>query len=629
MGRANGGLHYLRLEILIPQKKTPLMKTFDSSNQIPAIMVDKRTLLAVRNFIGKHPAERGGMLGSDPDGVIRHFVPDLEAHCTATAYDPNVEAMNRQIKQWKIEGVRFQGFVHSHPPGYRMLSSADKEYAVRILVAFKNLKFLALPLVMTEPDAGEFQLIPFIGLPDSTDRNRVDFLPAPLVVVDGVRQELKTTSNPRDNHRRKRAARRQKPRHNVLFAVRNGDHNGTLHESGRQAVELRYYGRFLSWWRHTASGLTGQESLGRIFPEPTHRDRANEIIAAEADDKLAAAFFQRVTAAYDIQRLDATRLVIIGTGGAAELIRDCARARFGEFILIDCDEVSPPNIATQSANPTDIGLPKADALAKDIVAINPRAAVVAVHGRIEDISDSDFEHLTTGPLRGHHASPSLNGSTAPKNFHYPMKPKNTILLVLTDNFEAQARGHRLGLHFGLPTVCAQEYQEGRGAEITYTVAGATPACHRCITASRYRAYLADGYRNSVTSNGAPIFSAQMLNSALGYVLLAVAHHGTKHPRFGGMVTRLKDRNLILLRMDPDFDAFLGRPTFSRRLAGACQPDAFFMMDALFLKQSPDCGQSEHRPVCPDCGGKGDLQRSVGTFPDTRIMRTQFPKNSVL
>jgi hypothetical protein len=73
-------------------------------------------------------------------------------------------------------------------------------------------------------------------------------------------------------------------------------------------------------------------------------------------------------------------------------------------------------------------------------------------------------------------------------------------------------------------------------------------------------------------------------------------------------------------MDPDFDLFMKRPVFGKRLAGAAEPDAFFMMDSIFVAQTPDRGQSETRPVCPDCGGEGDLRNVIGTFADTRPMR---------
>jgi hypothetical protein len=218
--------------------------------------------------------------------------------------------------------------------------------------------------------------------------------------------------------------------------------------------------------------------------------------------------------------------------------------------------VTESNVGTQSADPKMIGVSKVEALATDIGSLNPASAVIAVQTKIESLDDDDVRSLCFRPIRACSAdSPGRQGPMKRSG----CKPKQTILLVLTDNFEAQARGHRLGLHLGLSTVCAQEYREGRGAEITFTVPGITPACHRCITSSRYKAHLTDGYRNDVTSAGAPIFAAQMLNAAIGHIVLAVAHHGTDHPRFGNLISRFGKRSLILLRMDPDFDAQMGQP----------------------------------------------------------------------
>lgn len=257
------------------------------------------------------------------------------------------------------------------------------------------------------------------------------------------------------------------------------------------------------------------------------------------------------------------------------------------------------------------------------MAINPAAAVVSIRERIEGISDAQFKVIFGGPLR---AKPRNQGrqvnstdDAGASRLLQPQCAKRVVLLVLTDDFEAQARGHRLGLHFGIPTICAQEYREGRGAEVTYTVAGITPACHRCVTASRYRDYLQNGFKNDVTSAGAPVFAAEFLNAVLGHVLLAVAHHGTEHPRWGKMVRRLGARNLVRIRMDPEFDEMFGN-TFARRQEGAAGIDGMFMLDTLFLTQTPDHGQTRARPVCPDCGGTGDLTRVIGTFDDTREMR---------
>jgi hypothetical protein len=82
--------------------------------------------------------------------------------------------------------------------------------------------------------------------------------------------------------------------------------------------------------------------------------------------------------------------------------------------------------------------------------------------------------------------------------------------------------------------------------------------------------------------------------------------------------------LILLRMDPDFDAQMGWPAFAGPLVGATDPNAFMMLDSVFLPQGPDRGQSDSRPVCPDCGGSGDLRNCIGKFADTRHMPTHPP-----
>src|SRR5205823_1388158 len=104
---------------------------------------------------------------------------------------------------------------------------------------------------------------------------------------------------------------------------------------------------------------------------------------------------------------------------------------------------------------------------------------------------------------------------------------------------------------GLPSLCAQVYQEGRGAEVTFTYPGVTPACHRCILSSRYEAFLELDYQNTVTSNGTPIFATTRLNAIKGFVTLALLHHGTDHPRWGRLLTRIGKRNLLQIRMDPD------------------------------------------------------------------------------
>jgi hypothetical protein len=576
------------------------MKTEENTG-IKRITITENTRERICDFIGKFPAERGGILGADPDGVIRHFAPDPTARCTPGAYDPDIEEMNRQIKKWKAENIKFCGFVHSHPRYFKRLSGADEDYATKILGAFKSLDRLCLPLAMTIPDTGRFELIPFVALPDAKNRSKVIFEPAEIDI------EAKSTDPAGASATTTEAANQSE---------KTVPHNPGIDEAAAAGLTTwRYYGDFPSAWRESDFRKRGQSAKERVEP----LERTRELQQSEIVRQRSERHFERVKTAVDVPLLNDTRLVFIGNGGAADLIRDSARCAFGEFVLIDPDQIAESNIGSQSADPAKIGMAKAEALAHEVRAINPASAVLAMTCKIEEISDSDFEVLTKAPLR-YYNNAAVARVLGSNPLGHPKQPSQVILLGLTDNFHAQARVHRLGLQHGIRTICAQEYETGCGAEITWTVPGVTAACHRCLTASRYKAYQ-EGYQNTVTSNGAPIFAAQMLNAALGQILLAVAHHGTRHPKYGNRVRRMGNRNLQLMRMDPDFDLFMKRPVFGQRLAGAAEPGAFFMMDSIFVEQTPDSGQNETRPVCPDCGGVGNLSDVIGTFADTRPMRS--------
>jgi ThiF family protein len=306
--------------------------------------------------------------------------------------------------------------------------------------------------------------------------------------------------------------------------------------------------------------------------------------------------FARVQAAYDLERMAASRIIYIGAGGAASFIEELTRVGVGEHILIDPDIVSEENLATQQTYRRDIGRPKVACIAERIQDINPEAVIHTYQQLVDDLDDVAFKQLIKAPL-----------STG--------QPPTIILLCgLTDNFYAQARINRLALQFGLPSLCAQVYFEGRGAEVTFTYPGITPACHRCILSSRYDAFLKEGYHNTVTSNGTPIFATTRLNALKGFVALALLHHGTSHPRWGGLLTKIGKRNLVQIRMDPD----LALSTFERVLEGADQSSILFD-ETVWRPQNQEGIDTGYSP-CPDCGGTGDLRDAIGTFEDTRIMR---------
>ncbi len=309
------------------------------------------------------------------------------------------------------------------------------------------------------------------------------------------------------------------------------------------------------------------------------------------------ATFARVRRAYDLDQLQRARIVAVGCGGAAEFLEALARAGVGEFVLIDGDVVSETNLATQQTYRCDIGRMKVEAIAERIEDINPHAIVKPLYLFSHQLADEDFGRLLRVVRRRE-------------------QPGVTLLCGMTDSFRAQARVNRLALQYVVPSLCAQVYFEGRGAEVTFTHPETTPACHRCMLSSRYQAYLHEGFRNETTSDGTPIGSTGRLNALKFLVAMALLHHGTEHPRWGQMLHRIGNRNLIQVRLDPDLDL----PVFDR-VFGTADRTRIFCDETVWLPQLPD-NPANGYPTCPDCGGTGDLRHAMGTIPDTREVRCQ-------
>jgi hypothetical protein len=343
--------------------------------------------------------------------------------------------------------------------------------------------------------------------------------------------------------------------------------------------------------RDEKDGVSVVDMTLEIVPE-------TEAIELTSDTSVINETFARVKNAYDLEKLYHCRVIYIGAGGAASFVEDMVRTGVGEHILIDPDVVSETNLATQQVFRKDIGRPKVDALAERIRDINPLATISTHSKRLEEITDDEFRQLLFDPIGEE-------------------KPEVTLIAGLTDSFPAQARVNALALQFGVPSLCAQVYERGTAAEVTFTYPGITPACHRCALSSRYRAYLNEAYENDVTSDGAPIFSTTRLNALKGFIAMAILHHGTEHPRWGNLLRRIGKRNLIQIRMDPDTPLEIFERTF-----GSGNMERILFDETVWLPQEPESLTTGYDYNCPDCGGTSNLLDARDTFEDTRDIRPQ-------
>lgn len=312
--------------------------------------------------------------------------------------------------------------------------------------------------------------------------------------------------------------------------------------------------------------------------------------------------FKRVSGAYDLPEMGKSRVVVIGSGGSRDYIEQVARNGIQEIAVIDQDTSSDTNVGTQQAYMSDIGRAKVECIRDRILDINPNLRVITHACRFEELSKHDLDHLLREPWVG------------------SVAPKQVVLALKTDNFEAQAHGNRVALHYGVPSVSAQVYQNGFGGEVTFTHPDTTAACHRCTLESRYRAYLDQAFTNDVTSNGTPIWATTIVNAVAGMVTLMLLHRGSEHARWKGMLERAGNRNLVQIKLWPDFPL----PAFDRVYAKADHA-SMLLNETVWLDQKPDHPDSNGFPACPDCGGTGNLHNAIGSFADDLYeMRRIYP-----
>ncbi len=286
----------------------------------------------------------------------------------------------------------------------------------------------------------------------------------------------------------------------------------------------------------------------------------------------------RLKGAVDLNLMKSAKVVGIGSGGASGLYEDLVRCGLGNLTVIDFDTVDATNLCTQGYGIGDIGTPKVEALKHRLLSVNPDLNYTPVNGNLLKMGEDEIEGIV-------------------KNAE--------LLLFMTDDFHAQARGNLIALKFQIPGVFAIVYYRARCAEITFTIPGVTPACHRCATSPRYGEYQ-KGYENDVTSGGSSIMQTHYLNACIGMISLSILHRDNPNCEFGGWFGREDKwkRNLVQLRMTPLYGE--GEETLFHRTFQNCE--RVFTFDSVWQMIEPEC-PPKYDP-CPDCGGFGDIRKSA-------------------
>jgi len=181
-----------------------------------------------------------------------------------------------------------------------------------------------------------------------------------------------------------------------------------------------------------------------------------------------------------------------------------------------------------------------------------------------------------------------------------------LIMLMTDNFDAQKRGNLFSLKYKIPAVFAIMYEKARCAEITFNIPGVTPACHRCATSLRYKEY-DEGYKNTVTSESSTVFQTHYFNAAIGMITLAILHNDYDDVEFGNWFSQTWNRNLVQLRLNNNYSEMFENNTslFERTFNTTEAKKRTFTFDSIW--QTIEEEKAPKYEDCPDCGGIGNLK----------------------
>lgn len=113
-----------------------------------SLLIKREVIESISNTLGMHPAECGGILGSNKKNIITHFEFDKYSARYNNSYVPNISYLNDIIiNNWESKNIKFCGLIHSHPVLYSCPSRGDIEYGKMIIDAFDYLYKIYLPIL--------------------------------------------------------------------------------------------------------------------------------------------------------------------------------------------------------------------------------------------------------------------------------------------------------------------------------------------------------------------------------------------------------------------------------------------------------------------------------------------------
>lgn len=289
----------------------------------------------IMSVLGKRKPELGGMLGFTIDqDTIDNYVFDGEAMVNSVEYNPNIEYLQKVIEgEWQEKHISLGGFVHSHPGDFNLLSTADVEYAKRIMKAFE-LKYLFMPIVTSDFEYKASITGYIVYLNGKVERCNIEVVPGEESVEENIQE---TEIDPELLKR----------------------------------IEAEFDGM------EKAKGIEVVKSIATPSVPETADDSEDNI-------------FARISPVIDIPYLSECTIIGIGCGGEKSFYESMAKMGVCNFYLMDGDRATYSNIASQNGYLSEVGMYKPELIKKRLLDINPKINVSCFDRMLDDDMDDGF-----------------------------------------------------------------------------------------------------------------------------------------------------------------------------------------------------------------------------------------------
>lgn len=271
--------------------------------------------------------------------------------------------------------------------------------------------------------------------------------------------------------------------------------------------------------------------------------------------------FSRIASVIDVDRLQRSHATVVGS--APMLTANLFRCGLGAATLIDPQNVELPNIPRQDYPSSAVGVAKVNALAEQIRSINSEARITCLQDDFCAFDDADIDELFA---------------------------HTNLFVAATDYFPAQARVNEVATRLGIPAIFIGLYAGAQGGEIAWWKPD-LDSCFRCLMSKRYEAHAQaakEGRSLDPVSDGADIFSIQLLDAIAGQLALGLLTHGSQ-TRFSTLIDQLGTgamaRNFLQVKIDPGF-MFAGRDIFREQLQIPESCDAYFAWNTIVRQDNP-------------------------------------------